>query len=737
MIRTFPARHRAVPAILFLGLLLVAGAQAATGTLSVASVPSGATVYLDGTLLGTTPITSVTVTAGDHAALLTLAGYEDYSATISVPENGSVRGAYTLVPAATKTTTTAATAAPGSLDISSEPSGATVTIDGTVRGTTPLSLSSIAAGDHTVVLSMDGYADLSSTITIPAGGTFTDTYTLSCNILSVSSTPSGATVTIDGTTEGTTPLSLRAVTAGDHTLVLTLDGYDTYTTTVTVIPGIELKVSRNFGSPTTAATATTIRTVATTATPKRTGTLSPGGRPTPKPVTTTATVTQEANCTQYYSGTADPGVTADGRLNCTAVISSSDQVTTLTIPAGTRITVPSGGNGNLSIAPLASAAIPPATGGLVSTGIAAVFQPDGTTFDQPATVAFRLDQASWDRFVQNNLTIATTSGNGWEVLLTTPDPATFSVKAPVQHFSTIGLFTRAEPEAADPAGESVKDTIRNVVSPVNATLPLSPYMPAAAAPVAAVAGGVALTVAGTVAAGSSLLGRSWEQLLTMLKKFVGMETVGLMNVKEVKMRHIAPATNLAEVVFCLSGRELLVLAASIAGFAVAFLLQARLSLVVTTFIIFICAGGLATIFHEIAHKVAAYRFGCQTEYQFWTLGTVTMFFTAWLFGSSFGKPSRTIIASGEKKPTVKENAIIKVAGPLANLGVAIVSLALLPLGGLFTVVGAAGFAMNLLNFVFSLAPIRPNDGVEVYAWNKAVWALLFFPLLFVYLWLYL
>jgi Zn-dependent protease len=47
--------------------------------------------------------------------------------------------------------------------------------------------------------------------------------------------------------------------------------------------------------------------------------------------------------------------------------------------------------------------------------------------------------------------------------------------------------------------------------------------------------------------------------------------------------------------------------------------------------------------------------------------------------------------------------------------------------------GTAGFSMNLLNAVFSLLPIRPNDGVEIFAWNRLVWALFFFPLLAIFL----
>jgi hypothetical protein len=44
--------------------------------------------------------------------------------------------------------------------------------------------------------------------------------------------------------------------------------------------------------------------------------------------------------------------------------------------------------------------------------------------------------------------------------------------------------------------------------------------------------------------------------------------------------------------------------------------------------------------------------------------------------------------------------------------------------------------MNLLNGVFSLVPVRPNDAVEIYAWNRLVWACLFFPLIAFYLYVY-
>ncbi len=186
----------------------------------------------------------------------------------------------------------------------------------------------------------------------------------------------------------------------------------------------------------------------------------------------------------------------------------------------------------------------------------------------------------------------------------------------------------------------------------------------------------------------------------------------------------------------LSSREILVITLSGFGFAAAFLLQDQFELKLTTVIIFVCAGGIATILHDLAHKYAAYRCGCITEYQFWSLGAVTMISTAWLFGNAFAKPSRTLIRN-EKSLLPEETALIRLAGPLMSMGLAIVSLFLIPLGGLFVVAGSAGFSMNLLNSVFSLVPVKPNDGVEVYAWNKLVWAGVFIPLIAFYLYIYL
>jgi Zn-dependent protease len=374
------------------------------------------------------------------------------------------------------------------------------------------------------------------------------------------------------------------------------------------------------------------------------------------------------------------------------------------------------------------------------TGHAYHFLPDGASFDPPVTVSFTLGRNEWDRLDPANATIMGSGGSGqeWEPLSTQMDPATRTLYAPARHFSIIGLFQEspsANPPVTQQSGQSPLDLIRTATGSYHGPLPLSPIIPDAYAPLAAVAAGVVLSAAAVTAGGSMLVSRVWDRVLDLIGQFFGSEATGFLNTAEIEKRGIRPADNISAVLLGLSPREMLVIGITALGFAAAFILQDRLELELTTLIIFVCAGGIATILHDLAHKYAAYRTGCITEYQFWGLGTVTMFITAWLFGNAFAKPSRNLIRSG-KALSLEEAAVIRLAGPITSLALAAVSLFLIPLGGLFVVAGSAGFTMNLLNGVFSLVPVTPNDGVEIYAWNRVIWACVFIPLIAFYLYIY-
>jgi len=58
----------------------------------------------------------------------------------------------------------------GSIDVSSSPSGASLYLAGTLKGTTPLTVTDLAVGSYKLILKKDGYADWMRTATVTNGG---------------------------------------------------------------------------------------------------------------------------------------------------------------------------------------------------------------------------------------------------------------------------------------------------------------------------------------------------------------------------------------------------------------------------------------------------------------------------------------------------------------------------------------------------------------------------------------
>lgn len=131
----------------------------AIGAAAFASTPEGAEVHVDGKPVGRTPV-RVELGPGAHAVEFRLAS-ATRTQTIVI-----ARGADLPVSVDWN-------AKPiGSLQVSSTPSGARVSIDGKLRGQTPLSLDDLPAGPHTVVIdSTEG--TVRRKVQIAAGGTET------------------------------------------------------------------------------------------------------------------------------------------------------------------------------------------------------------------------------------------------------------------------------------------------------------------------------------------------------------------------------------------------------------------------------------------------------------------------------------------------------------------------------------------------------------------------------------
>jgi PEGA domain/Protein of unknown function (DUF1566) len=112
----------------------------------------------------------------------------------------------------------------GSLDIITSPSGASVTIGGKDYGTTPATINKLLIGDYKVILTKQGYATVSKTVTISEGKNSELNETMSNGKqVNISSNPSGADLFIDNQRVGKTPYS-GSLTYSNHLLRVEQDG---------------------------------------------------------------------------------------------------------------------------------------------------------------------------------------------------------------------------------------------------------------------------------------------------------------------------------------------------------------------------------------------------------------------------------------------------------------------------------------------------------------------------------
>ncbi|WOX55518.1 DUF3344 domain-containing protein [Methanoculleus palmolei] len=209
---------------------LVVEYPAPPGSIFVTSTPAGAAVWLDGEDTGeVTPVTLENVPAGDHVVTLKLDGYANASTPVTVAEGEMAEIDLAL------------TDRIGCLEVTSTPDGAEIFIDGEDMGeVTNATIDGVGVGNHNVTLRKGGYVDAVAGVTITENETATLHLTLieATGSIAVTSTPTGATIWIDGIETGrTTDATLTDIPAGEHTVTVKIAGYADAATNVTVEHG--------------------------------------------------------------------------------------------------------------------------------------------------------------------------------------------------------------------------------------------------------------------------------------------------------------------------------------------------------------------------------------------------------------------------------------------------------------------------------------------------------------------
>ncbi|MFV8783808.1 PEGA domain-containing protein [Microbulbifer sp. SA54] len=207
---------------------LEASLRPAWANVNITSNPPGATVSVEGEVLGTTPLTAELI-QGDRVVNISLPEYK--TAEIQIPVTAGVDQ---------KLDTVELGAADGLLRVVSIPEGASVTVDGEFRGQTPIDLDLASNSRHELRFFKDGFGTVERSIDVRAGEQREMTVNLVAVFgkVSISSSPEDAQVFIDGKLAGIAGQTFTLPTRS-HEIVVRKPGYEDYRTTI--VPSAKLQ----------------------------------------------------------------------------------------------------------------------------------------------------------------------------------------------------------------------------------------------------------------------------------------------------------------------------------------------------------------------------------------------------------------------------------------------------------------------------------------------------------------
>ena len=185
------------------------------GILLLKTDPEGCDIQIDGVSVGRTPRLITHLAAkGVYSVKFRKAGYQDQVISVKFEGRKPLVREEKLVLAS------------GTIDISSEPAGAEVMVNGIVKGQTPLRVAEVPRGRATVKFRLDGFADEVRELAINAG----DMQTLSIVLkglpgtLQLTSVPDGARFYVNNEAKGKGPLSIPGLKPGAYSVRAELEG---------------------------------------------------------------------------------------------------------------------------------------------------------------------------------------------------------------------------------------------------------------------------------------------------------------------------------------------------------------------------------------------------------------------------------------------------------------------------------------------------------------------------------
>ena len=221
----------------------------------------GAQVYVDNSQRGVLPLTkSIVLMSGEHRVRIVKAMYKSQEMSVKITDGNTTNITATLESNFGKVKLKSA-------------DNAEIWVDNVKKGSGEWQ-GRLESGDHLVECRKKSHNTASYTLTVHAGEDVERTFESLepiCGMVDITSTPIGATITIDGVEVGKTPLMKSDVLVGRRTIVISKEGYNSNTEVVDVVQGkvVSVKSSLSQRSENVSTTSTKSTTTPTkVATPK-------------------------------------------------------------------------------------------------------------------------------------------------------------------------------------------------------------------------------------------------------------------------------------------------------------------------------------------------------------------------------------------------------------------------------------------------------------------------------------
>jgi len=195
---------------------------------NINSTPAGALVKINGQPSGSTPL-QVKLNFGSYRISLEKTGFK----TWMNPDFGVTFGQKVSADIDLERIKAA-------VNITTVPDGASIRINGQIKGNSPLNIPDLEFGDYRISAEMKGYMTSEKQIRVESEAPQSVNLVLQNEGggVRILSTPAGAVVLVDNINKGVTPVSLAELPAGIHSLQLSKNGYSRLIQEFTVETGI-------------------------------------------------------------------------------------------------------------------------------------------------------------------------------------------------------------------------------------------------------------------------------------------------------------------------------------------------------------------------------------------------------------------------------------------------------------------------------------------------------------------